>query len=365
MERNIDKLRHEIKDLDRELLDLIRRRFKLAEQVGLIKAKQGRPVVVQEVEQRVLDRAREAAQGCGVSPEVMEAIFAAIIQGSVERQHRVGVAHGARGGSRMLVIGAAGAMGQWIRRFLVSIGHTTEGVDPAWIHAPEKGEFSSLSRITDMAAFDAVFVSVRLDATTGVLDELAEYKLSVPVFEIASIKDHLRASIEALSRTGTPVLSIHPMFGPRKNPFESLTVVHAVREDEEKERALILQSLAHPYMDLISMPFERHDRLMGWLLGLAHLNGILFAETLSRSGMDPVEFERAASTTFRRQVVTARSVLEEDPGLYFAIQRLNPYRGEVYAALAESLHEVTGTVERNDCEAFIRALTRASAAVLL
>ena len=76
-------LREEIAELDRALLELLERRFELAADVGRIKAEQGRPIVVVEVEQRVLGRAREAAELCGASPEVMEAIFAAIIRGSV------------------------------------------------------------------------------------------------------------------------------------------------------------------------------------------------------------------------------------------------------------------------------------------
>lgn len=360
---DIDTLRKRIAGLDRELLDLIGRRFQLAEQVGVIKAKQKKPVVVQDVEQRVLGRAREAAKDCGVSPEVMEAIYAAIIRGSVERQHRVGVARGARGGRCMLIIGAEGAMGQWLHRFLISIGHETQGVDRAWDSDPEKGRYRGLDEIKDINAFDAIFVSVDLDSTAGVIEALAPMRPTIPVFEIASIKAHLRAAIEKLTSQGTPVLAIHPMFGPGKNPFESLTVVHAVLDDAEKERAMILESLAHPYMDLISLPFERHDKLMGWLLGLAHLNGILFAEALSRSGIEPGEFERAASTTFQRQAETARSVLDEDPGLYFAIQRLNPFRGEVYDALSESLKVITDAVEGDDPAAFMEALKRASGAI--
>jgi prephenate dehydrogenase len=70
--------------------------------------------------------------------------------------------------------------------------------------------------------------------------------------------------------------------------------------------------------------------------------------------------ERTASTTFSRQASTARSILEEDPDLYFAIQRLNPFRGEVYAALAAALEELTGAVEKDDPSAFAHILSRAA-----
>ncbi|MHC4944974.1 MAG: prephenate dehydrogenase/arogenate dehydrogenase family protein [Planctomycetota bacterium] len=360
--KDIAQLREEIAGLDRALLELLERRFQLAEQVGIIKAREGKPVVVREVEQRVLSRARDAAQLCGVSPDVMESIYAAIIRGAVERQHRIGVEQGTRGGKKMLVLGAAGAMGGWLRLFLEGIGHSAEGVDPSWSELPEaEGRYARVEDVEDLNAFDAVFVSVPLDATSDAMHALAAMGLTVPVIEIASIKSQLKEAMTALRKAGTPAIALHPMFGPGKNPLEPLTMVHAYLGDEAEERKLILDCVAHPYLNLMSLPFDHHDRLMGWLLGLAHLSGILFADALSRSGIDPTEFERAASTTFARQVGTARSVLEEDPDLYFAIQRLNPFRGEVYSALTAALGALTGAVERNDSEAFNQALSKASA----
>lgn len=362
MPEKIAELRAEIANLDRALLELLERRFELAAQVGCIKAERGHPIVVREVEQRVLMRAREAASLCEASPEVMEAIFTAIIRGSVERQHRVGVALGARGGARVLVLGAAGGMGGWLRRFLESIGHSAAGVDVAWRGLPESaGHYASLDAVPDLACYDALFLSVPLETTREVVDDLIGRKLAMPVYEIASIKSHLREPLAQLREAGTPTLSLHPMFGPGKSPYEHLTVVHACEGDETQERDRILKLLAHPYLDLVSVPFERHDRLMGWLLGLAHLTGMLFAGALTRSGLDPEELTRVASTTFTRQVATARSVLSEDPQLYFAIQRLNPYRGEVYAALTAALGELTGAVERNAPDLFADALSSAGA----
>jgi prephenate dehydrogenase/chorismate mutase len=362
MSEDLARLREEIAGLDRALLELLERRFGLAADVGRIKAEQGRPIVVQEVEQRVLSRAREAAELCGVSPGVMEAIFAAIIQGAVERQHRVGIKRRARGGARVLVLGAAGAMGGWLRRFLESIGHTTEGVDTAWSGLPPaKGRYPSMAGVQDPEGFDAVIVSVPLEATADVLSSLAENPVvNAPIFEIASIKSHLEEPMAALRKSGLQAISIHPMFGPGKNPFEPITVVHASAGDEAGERAAILDLLAHPYLDLVSLPFEHHDRLMGWLLGLAHLTGMLFADALSMSGLDPKELERVASTTFARQVSTASSVLDEDPELYYAIQRLNPFRGEVYDALHAALNGLTGAVEGEEREAFATRLARAA-----
>lgn len=361
MGEELRELRDEIAGLDRALLELLERRFRLAAEVGRIKAERGQAVTVREVEQRVLQRAREYAEACGVSDEVMDAIFQAIIRGSVERQHRVGVGLRAQGGAHLLVLGGAGAMGGWLRHFLAGIGHRVDALDTAWAGLPPaEGRFAELGEIADLDAYDGIIVSVPLDVTGEVLSRLAERTPSVPVVEIASIKEHLRAPLAALRDAGAPALSLHPMFGPGKSPYEPLTVVHAVIEDEDAERDRVLAMLHHPYLELVSIPFDRHDRLMGWLLGLAHLSGILFGAALTRCGLDAGELARVASTTFARQAATARSVLEEDPDLYFAIQRLNPHRGQVYSALTAALGELTGAVERNDRDAFTEAMAHAA-----
>jgi len=364
MSAGLSELRDEIARLDRGLLELLERRFKLAAEVGRIKAERGRPVVVREVEQRVLSRARERAEACGVTADVMEAIFAAIIRGSVERQHRVGVDLRASGRLRMLVVGGGGAMGGWMIRFLGGIGHRVDAVDTAWAELPEaEGRYGALDQVPRPGQYDGVIVAVPLEATGQLLEKISRLGLECPVIEIASVKSHLRGPLDRLRRAGIRAISLHPMFGPGKNPYEPLTVVHAVLDDEVEERQRILDVFRHPYLDLVSLPFERHDRLMGWVLGLAHLCGMLFGAALTRSALDPAELGRVASTTFSRQVATSRSVLGEDASLYFAIQRLNPHRGEVYAALTSAIGELTGAVERDDGETFATLLERAAAAL--
>ncbi len=361
MDGDIGTLRDRIAELDRALLELLGERFRLAARVGELKAEAGRPVVVREVEQRVLGRARDAAELCGVSPEVMENIFGAIIRGSVERQHRVGVARKARGGERVLVLGAGGAMGGWLRRFLEGMGHQVAGVDPAWESLPPgEDRWGGLGAVPDLDAFDAIVVSAALDAMPAALDELAARRPRGTVLEIASIKSDLEPAFRRLREAGVDAISIHPMFGPSKNPYEPLTVVHAVWEDEAAERERVLELLQHPYLDLVGLPFGLHDRLMGWLLGLSHLTGMLFAVALERSGLDPAMLARVASTSFKRQSATSRSVLGNDPDLYFTIQRLNPHRGEVYAALHTAIGELTAAVEREDRERFREILATAA-----
>jgi chorismate mutase/prephenate dehydrogenase len=333
-------------------LELLRRRMDLAAQVGGIKAAQGLPVVVRDVEDRVLTRARQHAEACGVSPEVMEAIFAAIIRGSVERQHRVGVEVRKQRGKKVLVVGGAGGMGSWFRQFLGLVGHQVEAVDPAWRSLPPgQGLYARLAD-APLQEYAFILVAVPLALTPQVLQELVRLQPPGLVVEIASIKSHLLPVLAEAESSGVQLCCLHPMFGPGKSPYQPLTFVLAYQKHPEEEEKAVAPLLQHPYTQVISVPFSHHDRLMGWLLGLAHLMGMLFGRALAFSGLSPQELAACASTTFQRQAATAASVLAEDPDLYLDIQHLNPHRHQVYQATRQSLEELVRLVEGADREGF-------------
>ena len=360
----LPRLREAIAEVDRALLELLRRRMELAADVGRIKASTGAPVVARGAEDRVLTRARQHAETCGVSEDVMEEIFHAIMRGSVERQHRVGVAARAQRGGRVLVLGGAGAMGSWLEQFLPLVGHRVDGIDPAWGPLSRaEGRYATLSDVPDLDAYDYIVVSVPLARTPEVLSSVVDRRPKGVVVEIASIKAHLVPTLEKARRQGVRVSALHPMFGPGKSPYEPLTFVLACQDEPDAERERLEALLRHPYTHLITIPFAHHDRLMGWLLGLAHLTGMLFGSTLTRSGLDPSELQACASTTFARQAATSQSVLSEDPALYLDIQRLNPHREEVYRATREALDQLVGMVAAEDLEGFRSMLAAARGAV--
>ncbi|MDA8017930.1 MAG: prephenate dehydrogenase/arogenate dehydrogenase family protein [Thermoanaerobaculia bacterium] len=356
----LDELRNSIAEVDRSLLELLHRRMDLAEEIGRVKIQAGRPILVPEVHDRVLSRARRHAESCGVSEAVMEQVFAAVMRGSVERQHRIGVSLKATGSQRLLILGGAGNMGGWWQAFAQRLGHRVDLVDPAMASLPAMpGRFARISDIEDLDVYQAIVVSVPLGSMPTALAEIVEAKPTGLVIEIASIKDHLRPLIERADELGVRVASLHPMFGPGKSIYQTLTFVLACRQDPAKEKRAIEEWLRHPYTHLVPVPFEHHDRLMGWLLGLAHLSGMLFGCALSHAGLSPEELEACASTTYNRQASTARSVLLEDPDLYYEIQRLNPHRADVYKAVRDALDELVDAVQEDDREEFRAVISEA------
>ena len=359
-ERELSQLRDAITEVDRALLELLRRRMELAAEIGGVKAAAAVPVVVRDAEDRVLARAREHAEACGVTADVMEEIFHAIIRGSVERQHRVGLAARSQRGRRVLILGGGGAMGSWLAGFLPLVGHRVDAIDPAFPpDARSATRLGALDEAADLDAYDYLIVSVPLAATAAVLDDLAERRPRGVVVEIASIKTPLAGAVARARAGGVRVASLHPMFGPGKSPYEPLTFVLACHDEPAAERQRLDELLRHPYTDLVTIPFAHHDRLMGWLLGLAHLTGMVFGAALVRSGLDPQELQACASTTFTRQAATARSILSEDPALYLDIQRLNPHRDEVYQASRQALEQLVALVASGDRDGWSATLAAA------
>lgn len=356
----LSPLRDSLAEIDRALLELLRRRMELAAEIGRVKAETERPVVARDVEDRVLTRARQHAEACGVSEDVMEAIFQAIIRGSVERQYRVGISRRQSRGGRMLIVGGAGGMGTWFRGFFGLAGHEVEVMDPALASMPDSpGRYGSLDEIEDLDRYNAIILSVPLSRTAEVLEQVVERRPRVPVIELASIKAPLLGALEKAREKGVRVFTLHPMFGPGKSYYEPLTFVLAAQGDLAEEKRRVASFLTHPYTKLIVVPFPQHDRLMGWLLGLAHLNNILFGATLIHAGVDASELHACASVTFTRQVTTALLVLGQNPDLYLDIQHLNPHRHEVYAATREALDRIQELVDRHDREGFRQVMTSA------
>jgi chorismate mutase/prephenate dehydrogenase len=354
-------LREQISEVDRSLLELLHRRMDLAAEVGRMKADQEQPIFVPEVHDRVLRRARRHAEGCGVSEHVMEAIFDAVMRGSIERQHKVAAERRSEAGGRMLLVGGAGNMGGWFQAFGQRLGHRVDIVDPAMIPLPKlAGRYGRIDDIESLDPYDAILVSVPLGAMPEVLAKVVEARPRSLVIEIASIKAHLKDIIARARSEGVRVASLHPMFGPGKSPYETLTFVLACHDDPQEEKQRIEEWLRYPNTHIVSVPFDHHDRLMGWLLGLAHFSGMFFGCALRGSGLGSEELSACASTTYNRQLSTARSVLQEDPDLYFDIQYLNPHRGEVYRAARAALEDLVDAVENEDRQRFRNIVTQAS-----
>ncbi len=77
---SLDELRTEIRDIDREIVDLIARRTYVADTIAQVKEQQGLPTTDEQQEQAVMDRAAENAKRFDVDDNLVKAIFRLLIE---------------------------------------------------------------------------------------------------------------------------------------------------------------------------------------------------------------------------------------------------------------------------------------------
>jgi chorismate mutase/prephenate dehydrogenase len=355
MNESLDTLRQELASVDRQLVQLVGRRLELASAIGAHKRGAGVSTRDYRQERDVVERARAAAAGCGVPPDVAEQLVLLLIRSSLTVQEREGVEATAVGnGRRVLVIGGAGKMGRWFARFLASQGFAVDIADPS-------GPVEGYPHHADWRALDLdhdiVVVAAPLRISADILTELAARPPRGLVFDIGSLKSPLRAGLLALRAAGARVTSVHPMFGPdtellsgRHVLFVDLGVPEATREARE---------LFAPTMAVTSeMDLESHDRLIAYVLGLSHAVNIAFFTALAESGEAAPQLARLSSTTFDNQLAVASRVAAENPHLYFEIQHLNDYGTESLSALLYSIERLRSVVRAGDEAGFVALMDR-------
>lgn len=344
----LERFRRQLDDIDRRILELVAERQATIGEILNVKRSTGYPLRDFKRERDVFQKARAKADDVGVSADVAEELMRLLIRYSLTQQEQTSlVAHANGGGQRALVIGGAGKMGAWFAQFLFSQGFEVEVADP---RAPASETSMPDWRESDLA-HDYVIVAAPLGATNVILQELAGRKPRGIVMDIGSLKSPLRQGLEALRSAGVRTASIHPMFGPDAELLSGRNVVFIDLGDDEALAGV--QALFAPTMAAqVVTTLDQHDQLIAFVLGLSHALNIAFFTALADSGEDAEGLMRMSSTTFEAQFEIARSVAQENPALYYEIQRLNDFGSESLDALKRAVDSLRNAVEQGDEQRF-------------
>ncbi|MEN7342631.1 MAG: prephenate dehydrogenase/arogenate dehydrogenase family protein, partial [Pseudomonadota bacterium] len=316
----LDALRAELDRVDRNLVETIAARQALVARIGQLKAAHGHQTRDFKRERVVIEKARAAAEGAGLEPELAERILTEMIRSSLQKQERDRVLDsGAGAGRSALVIGGAGRIGGWFADFFHSQGYAVSIADPA-------GDQQSANVFADWQSagidFDVIVVATTLALSAEIMRGLAQAKPRGLVFDVGSLKTPLRGALEDLRQVGVRVTSVHPMFGPSTQLLAGKQVIFVDVGDQsatDEARALFAPTMA----TCVDMSIDEHDRVISMVLGLSHATNIAFVDALTQSGIEPADLHAMSSPTFDAQVGMGRTVVQENPGLYFEIQRLN------------------------------------------
>jgi len=244
-------------------------------------------------------------------------------------------------------------MGRLLARAFRAAGHAVA------IHDPGRrlGGFPSVPLETAAAA-DAVVVSVSLEATPAVLEEVLALAPRGLVLDVASVKGPLLPIYARAARAGLSVASVHPMFGPGVRSLEGQNLIVCDAGVPGATRDAVRLFAGHG-LKVASMPLGAHDSWIARTLGLAHLLSLLAGSTLHREGVRVKSLDGLASTSFRNLCLLAAPILHQAPDLTLPIQARNPATPALFDLLASELASWRALVERNDLAAFEEKLATA------
>jgi len=354
--QKIDQLRRKLDEIDADIIALIAERQFNVEQIGNVKLDTNSPTRDYQREKQVFGKVKEHAKLKGIDPKITQQIFELIIETSLSKQENQKVKQSNYGSNKSaLIIGGNGKMGQWFAQFLASQNFDVHINDLKPLDHQQN--FIVDYSITELS-YDYVIVATPIQKSAEVLLKLSQLKPTGIVLDISSIKSPLRLPLRQLADSGCKVVSIHPMFGP---DIKLMSGKHVIFIDMGNEEAVNqVKQLFKPTMaERIDMKFEDHDRLIAYVLGLSHAINIAFMTVLSESGEAAELLSRLSSTTFDAQLGIANNVSNENPNLYFEIQKLNHYSPTTLNALSDAVQRIIQMIHQDNQAAFVNIMNRA------
>ncbi|MCX7996389.1 MAG: prephenate dehydrogenase/arogenate dehydrogenase family protein [Patescibacteria group bacterium] len=318
--RSLDELRSELNTIDAEILSLLDRRFRITDEVAVVKDEAGAPLTDRKREEELISRLKMQAKHPALK-EYIEDIYGKIIE--LNKKARIFNRVSSVPFSRIGVIGLGFIGGSIIKAlkskknppFIGTVKRDSADNRYGSTHGYLDREYDSLEEIA--RDVELVIIATPIDAAADVAARLAEATLGCTgkkliVIDTCSIKAELTVQFQALTRDCVEFLPTHPMAGSEKTGFANAQAMvfvqkpwilcpHQANKPETVSRVReLIMALGSPVSE---MPGEEHDREVAAISHLVFLiSTCLFAycyekkrDALAISGSGFASITRLAS----------------------------------------------------------------------
>jgi len=345
----LDKMREKVKKIDHNIIKQIRERLNLTEEIGELKRKTEIPLRNWEVEKRVVDNAKNSAKTFELSEEFISNVMKTIIKESIIHQEKIHYSAYRGNKENILIIGGLGEMGKWFSFFFQSQGHNVLIFD-------KKGKsdyFESFDNLNDaVKKASCILIATPIKTVPDIIKKVVEQNFKGVVFDICSLKYHLKPSINIAIENNIKITSIHPMFGPKARTLSD-KILCICDCGNEKASNFVEKFFRDTAISIVKLSIKEHDKAISYVLGLSHIINIVFLKILKDSGYKYKELKNIASTTFNSQMITSSSVINEDPLLYYSIQKFNPFKKDLYNHLNKAVKQIISLILKGKSKTFI------------
>lgn len=336
--RPLPELRAEIDAVDREILELLRKRTEVVAQVAAYKRDHRVRIRDFDRERQVLGDRRVIAESLGLNGGVVESIYRLVMLASRDYQASLKVEVPVdMEPKRVAVIGGEGEMGVLLTRMFRDLGHDVSVVDRG----------TDLTAATAARTADVVVISVPIEVTEQVIRDVGPHlRADALLMDITSIKQGpLTAMLES---TKASVVGTHPMFGPGVHSLQGQRVVLCPgRGDEWKQ--WLTTTLGARGLQVTETSAAQHDRAMALVQVLTHFQTQVLGLALSRLKIPLSESLAFTSPAYLMELYVAARHFAQAPELYGPIEMLNPMTPmitDTFRAAATELAEILRTKDQ-------------------
>lgn len=341
-QKPLENQRRKIDEIDNQILDLLKQRKDVVQDVLKRKVEKQLPVFVAKRENEKTESFRKKAEERGLDPDWAEDFLRMVMAASRAAQSADTFPRATEESKHILFVGGEGGMGRLYRSFAKNSGHETYSLD--------KGNWYQLEEMAPK--LDMVIITVPINVTVDVIKRIAP-KLKKDTI-LADFTSNKTEPLEAmLGEFEGPVVGLHPMHGPDvPNLSKQLMVFCEGRDTSEanwfKEQCKLWG------MRVIEADPAKHDHVMNLVQGLRHFVALLHGSFMKKYDLKPAEMLDYSSPIYRAELMMTGRIFAQDAELYADIVFANKERRDLLLSFFKHQARLMEMVEKDDKKGFIK-----------
>ncbi|RXJ71057.1 bifunctional chorismate mutase/prephenate dehydrogenase [Veronia nyctiphanis] len=342
MVAELSRLRDEIDEVDKQMVELLAKRLSLVAEVGEVKSQHGLPIYAPDREAAMLASRRKEAESKDVPPDLIEDILRRTMRESYASENDSGFKCLNPDLRSIVVVGGNGQLGKLFCKLFSLSGYDVKVLGSQdWDRADEI-----------LADAGMVVVTVPINRTDTIIRKLNTLPDDCILADLTSIKSEpLQAMLE--SHNG-PVVGLHPMFGPNIPSLAKQVVVYCDGRNPEAYQWL-LEQIRIWGATLHRISAIEHDQGMTLIQALRHFTSFVYGVHLAEENPNLSQLIALSSPIYRLELAMVGRLFAQDAQLYADIIMSSPQNLDMIKRFHARFGEAIALLESDDKAEFVGA----------
>lgn len=340
--KDLEDIRNEIDDNDREIITLLKKRQDLVKQAAVAKKNLGLSAYSQDREAYVLSHCEELALENELPKGFLKDVMKRVLRESYKLCSGTdfNFPRMLKEDGDVVIVGGNGGMGRIFANYFENSGYKVFSFGHrGWDKAPEYLKSAKI-----------VIVSVPIDITIDIIKKLSPMLREDQILcDFTSVKTPI---VEAMMKYHNgPVLGLHPMFGPDVKSLVKQVVV-TVPERDEKASKFLVEQLQIWGATICKCSAKEHDDAMAIIQALRHFSTYSYGTFLQKLAPDLEKLKSLSSPIYRLELMMVGRLFAQDPRLYADIIMSSKHNSDLIENFVNSIKAELEVVKNADVDTF-------------